>query len=137
MTVGTRRIRVLRWLDDDPYPRAEVADWDDRPDAGGLGDGEYEALVATTRRVLALAAELGVPAGDATTSFDDDPAIGTFQVAALAPLGPLDAQRVLSADSPAERCRLLTRLLEDETEVLRFRLGGAGTPPEEDPGGDG
>ena len=27
--VGTRRIRVERWLDDDPYPRAEVHDWPD------------------------------------------------------------------------------------------------------------
>ena len=27
--VGTRRIRVRRWLEDDPYPRAEVEAWDD------------------------------------------------------------------------------------------------------------
>ncbi|MET0884534.1 MAG: LON peptidase substrate-binding domain-containing protein, partial [Acidimicrobiales bacterium] len=27
--VGTRRIRIERWLADDPYPRAEVVDWED------------------------------------------------------------------------------------------------------------
>src|SRR5688572_25865098 len=27
--VGVRRVRVQRWLDDDPYPRAELADWPD------------------------------------------------------------------------------------------------------------
>ena len=30
-SVGTRRIRVLRWLDDAPYPRAVVEDWPDEP----------------------------------------------------------------------------------------------------------
>ena len=29
VTVGTRRIRVERWLDDDPYPRAVVEDHPD------------------------------------------------------------------------------------------------------------
>jgi uncharacterized protein len=128
LTVGTRRIRVVRWLDDDPYPRAEVERWEDRADDERLEEGEYERLLTTSRRVMALAAELGVPTGDATTDFADDPAAGTFQVAALAPLGPLDAQRVLSADTTRDRCRLLARLLEEEAEMLRFRLGGDGPP---------
>ena len=29
-TVGTRRVRVHEWLTDDPYPRADVDDWDGR-----------------------------------------------------------------------------------------------------------
>src|SRR5580765_5978986 len=28
-TVGTRRIRVVEWLPDDPFPRAVIEDWDD------------------------------------------------------------------------------------------------------------
>jgi Lon protease-like protein len=136
LTVGTRRIRVVRWLDDDPYPRAEVEDWDDRDDE--LDGAEYRQLLVSARRVLALAAELGVAAGDATTDFADDPATGTFQVAALAPLGPLDRQRVLVADSPGERCRVLSGLLADEAEVLTFRLGtgGPGDGPGDGPGGE-
>ena len=31
VAVGTHRLRVRRWLEDDPYPRAEVADWLDDP----------------------------------------------------------------------------------------------------------
>jgi Lon protease-like protein len=131
LTMGTRRFRVVRWLPDDPYPRAEVVDWEDRSDGDGLAAGEYPQLVGSARRVLALAAELGVPAGDATTDFAADPAVGTFQVAAITPLSPLDAQRVLGTDSPADRCRLLTRLLDEAAEMLRFRLG-AGPPG--DPG---
>src|SRR3954453_12623991 len=30
-TVGIRRIRVVRWLEDDPFPRAEAEDWEDAP----------------------------------------------------------------------------------------------------------
>ena len=26
-TVGVARIRIVQWLDDDPYPRAEVEEW--------------------------------------------------------------------------------------------------------------
>ena len=36
VTVGTRRIRVLAWLPDDPYPLADVEDW---PDAEPTADG--------------------------------------------------------------------------------------------------
>ena len=37
--VGTRRIRVDRWLPDDPYPRAEVSDWPGESDADPDGAG--------------------------------------------------------------------------------------------------
>jgi Lon protease-like protein len=132
LCVGTRRIRVLRWLDDDPYPRAEVVDWHDRPDADAPTGEEYEELLRSARRVLALASELGLPAGDATTGFADDPRLGTFQVAALSPLGPLDRQRVLGTDGSAERCRLLGDLLADEEQLLRYRLNPPESPARDD-----
>src|SRR4051794_34879859 len=51
VTVGTRRIRVERWLDDEPYPRAEVTAW---PEADDGGQGPVvEELLAQLRRVLA------------------------------------------------------------------------------------
>ncbi|HSL57273.1 MAG TPA: LON peptidase substrate-binding domain-containing protein, partial [Acidimicrobiales bacterium] len=56
-TVGTRRMRVRQWFDDDPYPRAEVDDWPDEDDAEGLA-GPYADVVTLLRRSLALAAEL-------------------------------------------------------------------------------
>src|SRR5438045_6955857 len=35
-TVGVRRLRVRAWLEDDPYPRADVDDWpDERRDDSG------------------------------------------------------------------------------------------------------
>jgi Lon protease-like protein len=119
VTVGTRRIRIERWLDDDPYPRAEVSDWPDAPDEPGPPG--IDDLVARLRRVLALLAELGERAAPATTEVADDPVLATYHVAALAPLGPYDQYQVLAAAGPAERRRLLGGLLEDAETMLRFR----------------
>jgi Lon protease-like protein len=121
MTVGTRRIRVERWLHDDPYPRAEVIDWPEGDDAGG--GPVLDDLVAQLRRVLALQAELGEPAPPETTEVADDPLLATYHAAALAPLGPHDRYRLLAAAEPSERRRLLARMLDDAEAMLRFRVG--------------
>ena len=44
VAVGTRRIAVEQWLDDDPYPRAVVRDWPD-PEAGPGSDAEPTRLI--------------------------------------------------------------------------------------------
>ena len=122
MTVGTRRIEVTEWLEDAPYPRAMVEEFVD--DGGPPSAEVYAALVGTARRTLALASELGLDAGEATRDFGDDPAAGTFEFAAVTPLGMLDRQRVLAAVDAAERCSLLDGLLSDLNELLSFQLGG-------------
>ena len=120
--VGDRRIRVERWLGDDPYPRAEVSDWGD-PDADGDGAdlGPVEPLF---RRALALATELGETPAPLDVALAPDPALATFQVAALAPLGPADRQAVLATERAADRADLLVHRLTDLLELLSARLGG-------------
>ena len=118
-TVGTRRIRVDEWLPDDPYPQAEVADW---PGDDLVDEADLAAATATLRRVLGLAAELGEARAPATLELSEDPALATFQMAAVAPLGPLDQLGVLSAETAAERVVLLGHLLSDAVEVLEARL---------------
>jgi Lon protease-like protein len=120
VTVGTRRIRVERWLDEEPYPRAEVTAWPEADD-GGHGPA-VEELLAQLRRVLALLAELGEPAAPATTAIADDPVLATYHLAALAPLGPDDRDRLLRAPGPGERRQLLGAALADAEAMLRFRL---------------
>lgn len=120
-TVGTRRIRVVEWLADDPYPRAEVQEWPDA-DAGPDAAERYRVVRSTLRRVLALKAELTEPAVDATIELSDEPALGSFQVAAVAPLGPADQQRLLLAEGPDERLQLLGVLLAEESDYLAARL---------------
>ena len=126
MTVGTRRIRVTEWLEDAPYPRAMVEELIDEESSLPPSPEAYAALVALARRSLALAAELGIDAGEATRDFGDEPTLGTFEIAAVTPLGVLDRQRVLSCASAAERCTLLYELLSELIELLSFRLGGDG-----------
>lgn len=120
-SVGTRRIRVTEWLADDPYPRADVEDWEDEPAGADLED-RYRATVAKLRRVLGLKAELAEPAANATIELSDDPALGSFQIAAVAPLGPADQQRILLAPGPDDRLTLLDALLSDESDYLAARL---------------
>ena len=118
--VGTRRIRIERWLADDPYPRAEVVDWDDV----GTTETALDDADALFRRALALAAELGEAPAPLDVELADDPATATFQIGALAPLGPLDRQAVLATERADDRVTLLVAQLTDVVELLRARLGG-------------
>ena len=122
-TVGTRRVRVLRWLEDDPYPRADVEDLAPCE----LGAGDDAALAAAERQVrqaLAMRAELAEPAAPFNFELDADPAVALFQLAAVAPVGPVDHQRLLEAEHPAALLALLDDLMAEELAVLASRLAG-------------
>jgi ATP-dependent Lon protease len=122
--VGVRRIRVERWLDDAPYPRALVADWPD-PDGhasdvtGGPGLAEVAALL---RRSSALHTELGEAALPLDLELSDDLLIASYQAAAVSPLGPVDKQALLCAPTLARRVEMLRDLLLDHLELLEARL---------------
>lgn len=105
---GRRRIEIVRWLEEDPHPRAVVRDvpeltWDDDLDALRA---DVERVV---RRVLARAAEYSELQWDADIGLSDDPVTSVWQLAAIAPLGPLDQVQLLRAASARE---LLTTLRE-------------------------
>ena len=122
---GTRRIRVSRWLEDDPYPRAEVQDWADE-ELGYDEEAEMEAglpsVVVSWRRVLALQSELGAPGPPATFEVSDDPLTAVWQLASLSPMGPLDRQRLLTAGNSARRLGLLEDSLAVAEEIIRARI---------------
>jgi uncharacterized protein len=123
--VGLRRLRVEAWLDDDPYPRAEVSDWpdDDEGDVGPPGgDGPPAEVTALLRRAAALRAELGEPAPPLDVELADDPGLASYQAVALAPLGPTDRQALLATPSAGARFAQLQDLLAEEVEVLAARL---------------
>ncbi|HMJ75797.1 MAG TPA: LON peptidase substrate-binding domain-containing protein [Iamia sp.] len=121
--VGTRRIRVGRWLADDPYPRAEVEDWPDEPDGTDADHHEQrDAALAELRRALALQAELGEPAPPVTVEVDLDAEGASHQISALAPVGPLDRQRLLEVPSTAGRLAAARAVLLDAVELLEARL---------------
>lgn len=119
--VGTERIRVLRWLPDDPYPQAEVEAIGEEsagPGADELRDGVERLL----RQVLALQVELGYPAPSATLRLDDEPGRAAYEAVILSPIGPMDTQRLLEEKGPEDRLRLLQALLEDVRQTLARRI---------------
>ena len=128
IAVGTRRIRINAWLPDDPYPVADVDDWPDvDPDATGLAL-HVAASHARVRAVMALAAQLpdGGPAGHIDShiadEISDDALLATYHLATLAPIGPADRLRLLSANGPMQRLNLLDEILDDVEAMMKFRL---------------
>jgi Lon protease-like protein len=123
LTVGRRRLRVATWLPDDPYPVALVESLPERhlDERGALA---LDDAARAVRRALALTAELGEAAPSSRFELDDDLDVASWQLAALAPLGPVDGQRLLEVEDPAERLRLLTRLASDAGDLLAYRLSG-------------
>lgn len=121
--VGVRRLRVRAWLPDDPYPRADVDDWPD-PQPSDAHQGALDRTISRLRRALALAAEAGDHEAPATIELSGDPVLAGHQASAVAPLGPLDRQRLLAATSPEARLAALDELLTEAIEVLELRVAG-------------
>jgi uncharacterized protein len=120
-TVGMRRVRVVEWLADDPYPQAHVEAIDDAaadPGASAARDRVVDALEAVA--MLARRIDERVPS---PPPLDADPVRASYEAAALAPIGPLDAQRVLEATGVTERLELLAMLIDERGDELRARLG--------------
>jgi Lon protease-like protein len=118
-TVGIRRVRVAQWMPDDPYPQAAVVDFPEaEPDpeaaaraARARARDALEDVCAIYRQRDPRVPQLPPDAGDAVQA--------SYELAALAPIGPLDAQRLLETPGAAARLLRLADLLEDHARVLR------------------
>jgi uncharacterized protein len=123
LAVGTeRRIRVQRWLPEEPYPRAEVVDLPDPPPEPGT-ETLLAELEPQLRHSLSMLTELGDDGVPATFTLSDDVQRASWQAAILMPFTPYDSQRILETTSVRERLLLTASLVADLEEVLAFRLG--------------
>ena len=119
VVLGVERVRIERWLDDDPYPRAIVDGWpDDHADPDGLGE-RIDDVLRAGRELNDLVRELGHDDMPDLERGDDD-GDTLYRVAALTPLGPVDRYRVLAATSLADRCEVLAEAIADARAVLEF-----------------
>jgi Lon protease-like protein len=116
---GTRRLRVERWLPDDPYPLADEVVLGDTGEPTALAVEQASAALA---RVEALSSELGRP-----TPPKDEPSSPSsvaenedagWALCRRLPAGPLDRQRLLTTDDPSDRLALLAALASDMAEDL-------------------
>jgi Lon protease-like protein len=119
-SVGQARIHVVRWLADDPFPRADVELLpESEPVAATLR--ARDAVVAAFAEVLELWHRFDERVPIALPPVSDDAVRDVYEIAATAPIGPLDAQRVLAA-STDDRGALLEQMLRDVAGDLRARL---------------
>jgi len=126
VSVGTERFTVEQWLQDDPYPLAEVALWDDSPVADPELGNRLEVLERSVRRVAALACELGLAGLPDDLEFADDLSLRSHQLAVVAPIGALDRQRLLACAGPDLRTAVLADLLDEQELLIRAQLGAGG-----------
>ncbi|MGJ4844144.1 LON peptidase substrate-binding domain-containing protein [Leifsonia sp. Le1] len=117
--VGTRRFTVERWIDEDPYPRAELSMLPELEWSEALAPlrTEAEALV---RRAIARVAE---PHSDAGIELSDDPVEAVWQLAAIAPLGEYDRYALLRSTTMGGLLRQLIDLVLDAEELWSVEGG--------------
>ncbi|MEY9953066.1 LON peptidase substrate-binding domain-containing protein [Leifsonia sp. EB34] len=111
--VGTRRFTVERWVDEDPYPRAELSILPELEWSEALAPLRTEAE-AVVRRVIARVAE---PESDAGVELADDPVAAVWQLAAIAPLGEYDRYTLLRSTSMGGLLRQLIDLTLEAEEL--------------------
>ena len=109
MTQGDRRFEIVRWLDDEPHPRADVRYLDELEFTDDL-QPLFDRAERTVRRALALASEFSDMPWAATVELDEEPIAAVWQLAAIAPLEQLDQVQLLASTSARQ-------LLDDTIEL--------------------
>ncbi|MEM7142118.1 MAG: LON peptidase substrate-binding domain-containing protein [Actinomycetota bacterium] len=121
VNAATRRIRVVEWLADDPYPRAMVEDWPD-DDADSYRDvvqGERRAaLDGAMSRLRDAVVRLNPGEQIPAVVLPDDDAQATWQAAVIAQFGPLDASDLLGRPGVVDRLGRTIELLGERADML-------------------
>ena len=117
---GDRRFRVLSWLDEDPYPQAEVKFFEEFPE----DDVEPSALEATEKVVrdtleYLLELDLSIP-WPTDIELAEDPVARAWQLAGISPLGTLDHQDLLESDNAGTLLRDVDTTVTAALEVFKM-----------------
>ncbi len=131
LALGGQRFEVLAWGEDDPYPTAEIRIlpelvWDESLRAT-LQDAER-----AVRSGLAIASEYVELAWAPDVELADSPVDAAWQLAAIAPVGPLDQVELLRSVSLES---LLTRTVEltgASLDSIRFSWTDMTRPDDDD-----
>jgi len=105
---GDRRFEVVDWLDDDPFPQAQLRELDDLE-----WDDELEPLIEraekVVRRSLAMASEFSDQQWAADVEISEEPIARAWQLAGIAPLGEIDQIALLGSTTTKQ---LLDAIIE-------------------------
>ena len=127
------RIRVTAWLEDDPYPRADVERWPDEPGAVVTGDhiGEVEDRLMELFERIAASQEASLPPRQdllGEPEPGDDAGKRLYALAARIPMGQADRYSVLEAPSAAARLDAMREAVETVAAMVEFQLADGGAP---------
>lgn len=123
--VGGPRFEVVQWLPDRPFPQAEVRLLPPLPWSETLLPlrGRAERAV---RRALAIASEFTAGQWPPDVELDPDPALACWQLAGVAPLGPLDHFALLRSTTLAQLLERTAALATAAAETRAFGAPGPG-----------
>lgn len=121
LATGHQRLEVVEWLEAVPHPRARVRllpelEWDD------ACEPRREQTELLVRRTLARAAELGDDVWPSTIELTDDPVGNVWQLAAVAPIGPLDQVGLLRVESMRDLLDAVFVAVTDSGDALDARI---------------
>jgi len=130
LATGAARFEVVRWLQDDPFPRAQVRELP-ALELDESTPSDLSAAEAVVRATIARASEFVELAWPADTELSPEVAQRIWQVAGIAPLNSLDQYALLRSRTAPE---LLARLVEDTqgADVLFTAGWGSDLPDDGD-----
>lgn len=124
LCVMGERIRVQRWLDDDPYPRAEIELWPDEPgdpvDTARLSD--VEDRMVGLLDLIGEARGTPIRSREIVESAGVDPGNRLYALATRLPMGQADRYSLLAAPSDAARVEVLSEAVDSVTAMVEFQL---------------
>ncbi|MDX1892399.1 LON peptidase substrate-binding domain-containing protein [Mycolicibacterium sp. 050158] len=125
------RIRVLSWLDDDPFPRADVEPWPDEPGSTVTGGdiGVVEDRVMEIFERIATARQATLPPKQELLGEPEpgqDAGARLYALASRVPMGQADRYSVLEAPSAAARLDALRDAVETVAAMIEFQLAADG-----------
>ena len=117
---GTRRFRVTTWLEDDPYPRAEIELLDPLDIDPGSDESlkNTEVVVRDTLTYLESLTDDLPWSSDIDLSADNEERL--WQLAGISPLGPLDHQDFLQETSMASLSTKIQSTVSEALEVFKM-----------------
>ncbi len=118
VAAGTRRFDVVQWLPDDPYPNAVVRDRSETMSTRNETALTVEDVAHRLERLILAARTNGYPVDALDAQIADDAALGSFQLAGLAPFGSYDRQRVLRIDNPQDRLSMVDELIDEMYKTI-------------------
>jgi Lon protease-like protein len=117
---GDRRFRVIEWLDEDPYPQAEV-EFLDEFSTDEVEPSVLESTEKVVRDTLAYLLELDLSIPWPTDiELADDPVSRAWQLAGIAPLGTLDHQDLLESGDVASLLLEVDQTVSSALEVFKM-----------------